>query len=88
MKSKPGVVLRILYALGGSALGLALVWLGWFGASFENSSPVWDGEATTLLILGAAVIVATVYASIKPTVRNATVSGLVIALVPVAGGIL
>lgn len=88
MNSKRGFVLRALFGLSGSLLGLALIWVAWFGASFKRTNPEWDGEVTALLILGVAVILASLHAAVRPSVRNAVVAAVVIALVPVAGGIL
>lgn len=83
-----GMALRVVFGVLGAVLGLLLVWISWFGASFKKNEPQWDFETLVLLVLGLAVVASTVLAAVRPTKRNTLVGLLIVLLVPVAGALL
>lgn len=83
-----GVALRVVFGVLGSATGLVLVWVAYFGASFKRNEPRWNSETLVLLALGLAVVTTTVLAALRPTKRNTLIGLLMVALVPVTGALL
>ena len=65
------MLLRGGFAFGGFLIGMGLLWLAAFAATFETSSPEWDAQAVGLAVIGLAVVASTSVAAIRPTKRNA-----------------
>ncbi len=79
-----GIALRVLAGGLGTFVGLALIMLANFGATFKKDQPEWDGESLTILFLGLATILTAIAVAVRPsrlTVAFALVTAVAIPLV-------
>lgn len=82
-----GVVLRVLVGGAGALLGIGLIWLAGFAATFKNTRPDWDGESLTILFLGIAVVMVAFALAVWPSRLTIGVAALAAVAIPVIGGI-
>jgi hypothetical protein len=76
-----GVVLRIVGALSALAFGGLLVVLGNFGASYKQTSAIWDAQAIALVVAGVVIALAGLVWAFKP---SRLTMGVAVAVVAVA----
>lgn len=82
-----GMVLRILFGATGSMLGIGLIALANFGATFKKQQPEWDGEAISILVLGLATVTVSLAVLVRPS-RLTILSTVIVAIaIPVVGSI-
>ena len=82
------MLLRALFGFGGFLVGMGLLWLAAFAATFETSPPEWDAEALSLAVIGLAVVGSTVVAAVRPTKRNILIAGAALIAIPLVAQII
>lgn len=80
-----GIVTRLALGLAGVVLGLLLIFLGTFGATFGNQQPEWDFEASAVLLMGLIVVVTSLAAAIRPGKVTIAIWAISLVAVPVLG---
>lgn len=60
-----GIVLRLIVGVGGVLVGLGLLWLANFGASFKRDVPQWDLESVLILLAGLVPIGSSLVAAFR-----------------------
>ena len=80
-----GMVLRILLGAIGTMLGIGLIALANFGATFKKDQAEWDGEAISILILGLATITVSLAVLIRPSRLTILSAVAVLIAIPVVG---
>lgn len=80
-----GIALRAVLGLLGTLVGLGLVVLANFGATYKKSPPEWNGENVTVLLLGTATIVVGLAVATKPSRLSVAVTALTAVSIPIVG---
>lgn len=80
-----GRALRILFGILGAVFGLVMIWYARGMAGYLRSQPHWDGETVTVAVLGAALVLAALSVSIRPSRLTVSLAALVLAAIPFVG---
>lgn len=80
-----GRTIRVLVGLIGTVSGLVMIWYARGMAGFLRSQPDWDGETITVAVLGAALALAALSLSIRPSRLTVSLAALVAIAIPFVG---